>query len=34
MIKSILEAYWEAGGVSSPPTWLEDTAIVDMDTIY
>lgn len=30
----IMWAYWEAGGVSSPPVWLEDTAIVDMDTIY
>lgn len=33
-MRDIMETYWEAGGVSSPPAWLEDTAIVDMDTIY
>lgn len=30
----IMWAYWEAGGVSSPPEWLEDTAMVDIEKFY
>lgn len=33
-MRGIMEAYWEAGGVSSPPAWLENTAIIDMEKFY